>query len=159
MFKQYKLRNYHFQLILYLCALTIIGILVIGSAEKSVQNKQILGFALGLFIMIFLSLIDYSFILRFSWLYYIGIIILLVMVKIAGKTVGGSQRWIIIAGIQFQPSELAKIVIILFFAYFFMKYEKWQWGRNNRKNIFLINQAVARGNKRRHKYEIGNESF
>ena len=124
MFKQYKLRNYHFQLILYLCALTIIGILVIGSAEKSVQNKQILGFALGLFVMIFLSLIDYSFILRFSWLYYIGIIILLVMVKIAGKTVGGSQRWIIIAGIQFQPSELAKIVIILFFAYFFMKYQE-----------------------------------
>ena len=124
MFKQYKLRNFHFQLILYLCALTIIGILVIGSAEKSVQNKQILGFALGLFVMIFLSLIDYSFILRFSWLYYIGIIILLVMVKIAGKTVGGSQRWIIIAGIQFQPSELAKIVIILFFAYFFMKYQE-----------------------------------
>ena len=121
MFKQYKLRNYHFQLILYLCALTVIGIMVIGSAEKSVQNKQILGFVLGIVIMIAISLIDYSFILRFSWLFYFGIIGLLLMVKFAGKTVGGSQRWITIAGVQFQPSELAKIVIILFFAYYFMK--------------------------------------
>ena len=81
MFKQYKLRNYHFQLILYLCALTVIGIMVIGSAEKSVQNKQILGFVLGMVIMIAISLIDYSFILRFSWLFYFGIIGLLLMVK------------------------------------------------------------------------------
>lgn len=124
MFKQYKLRNYHFQLVLYLSALSIIGIMIIGSAEKSVQNKQILGFVLGLVIMTFISLLDYSFMLRFSWIYYIGIVVLLTMVKFFGKTVGGSQRWISIAGIQFQPSELAKIIIILVFAYYFMQHQE-----------------------------------
>lgn len=124
MFKQYKLKNYHFQLIIYLGLLTGLGILVIGSAEESVQNKQILGFIMGMVVMIAISLMDYSFILRFCWLYYIGIVVLLVLVEISGNTVGGSQRWIEIAGIQFQPSELAKIVIILFFSYFFMKYEE-----------------------------------
>lgn len=124
MLKQYKLKNYHFQLILYLALLTVIGILVIGSAQESVQSKQIVGFAAGMIIMVIVSLIDYSFILRFRWLYYIGIIALLVMVKLFGKSSGGAQRWVEIAGIRFQPSELAKLVIILFFAAFFMKYNQ-----------------------------------
>ena len=124
MLKRYKLKNYHFQLILYVSLLTIIGIMLIGSAQPSVQNKQIFGFALGFVIMIIVSLIDYSFLLKFPWLYYAAMIVLLVMVQLGGKTVGGAKRWIIIAGIQFQPSELAKLAIIVFFAYFFMKYQE-----------------------------------
>ena len=124
MFKRYKLKNYHFQLILYVSLLTIIGIFLIGSAKESVQNKQIFGFVVGLVIMIVVSLIDYSFLLKFPYFYYAAMIGLLVMVEVAGKTVGGATRWIIIAGIQFQPSELAKLAIIVFFAYFFMKYQE-----------------------------------
>ena len=64
MLKQYKLRNYHFQLILYISILTIIGILLIGSAEPSVQKKQIIGFVIGIVMMIVISLMDYSFLLK-----------------------------------------------------------------------------------------------
>lgn len=59
MLKQYRLKNYHFQLVVYIIALSIIGILLIGSAKHSVQSKQIIGFVMGLTIMIVLSLIDY----------------------------------------------------------------------------------------------------
>ena len=124
MLKRYKLKNYHFQLILYVSLITIIGIMLIGSAQPSVQNKQILGFVLGLVIMVVVSLIDYSFLLKFPWLYYAAMLVLLILVQVSGKTVGGATRWIIIAGIQFQPSELAKIAIIVFFAYFFMKHNE-----------------------------------
>lgn len=124
MLKQYKLRNYHFQLIIYLVALTMIGIMVIGSAEKSVQTKQIGGFIVGIFVMVMISLMDYSFIQKFCWVYYIGIIVLLILVIFSGDSTNGSQRWINIAGIRFQPSELAKIVIILVFSYYFMKFEE-----------------------------------
>lgn len=124
MFKRYKLKNFHFQLVLYLVILTVIGILVVGSAKESDMNKQIFGFVGGFIIMLVLSLIDYSFILKFSWLWYIGINIILLLVIRIGENTKGSQRWITIAGIRFQPSELAKIVIILFFAYLFMKYEE-----------------------------------
>lgn len=134
MIKQYKLRNYHFQLIVFIVLLNIIGILLIGSAKESVQSKQILGMAMGLVVMVAISLMDYSFILKFRWLYYIGIIGLLILVEVAGKTTGGSQRWIKIAGIQFQPSELAKIVVILFFAGFFATYQEKV---NTVKTIFL----------------------
>lgn len=125
MFKQYKLKNYHFQLILYLVLLTTIGILVVGSAEESVQNKQIMGFIMGLVIMIIISLMDYSYLLKFSWLYYIVSLALLILVQTSmGSSTNNSQRWIEIAGIRFQPSELAKIVLILFFSYFFSKFHE-----------------------------------
>ncbi len=125
MFKQYKLKNYHFQLIVYLTILSIIGILVIGSAEESVQSKQAMGLVLGLFTMVVVSLIDYSFILKFSWFYYIGMVVLLILVETSlGDSTGGAQRWLDIGGFRFQPSELAKIVLILVFSRFFMKYEE-----------------------------------
>ena len=124
MLKQYKLRNYHFELIVSIIILNVIGILLIGSAKHSVQKTQIMGMAMGLVAMLVISLMDYSFLLRFTWIYYVGIIGLLIAVKIFGDDAKGATRWIEIAGIRFQPSELAKIVIILFFAYFFMKYQE-----------------------------------
>ncbi len=124
MLKQYRLRNYNFRLVLYVLVLSVIGILVIGSARESVQDKQILGLCLGIAAMVLISLIDFSFVLRFSWLFYMLNIGLLVMVKYMGNHTKGSTRWVTIAGIRFQPSELSKIIIILFFAYFFMKYQE-----------------------------------
>ena len=122
MLKQYNFRNYRYRLVLYLILLTIIGIVVIGSAEKSVQSKQILGFLLGLIVMIIVSLIDYSYVLKFCWVYYFITNLLLLLVLVTGESSNGSQRWINIAGIRFQPSELAKILFILMFSYYFMKH-------------------------------------
>ncbi len=139
MLKQYQLKNYHFQLIIYLSALTIIGILIIGSAEKSVQSKQIFGFLMGLVLMVAISLMDYSFILRFRWFYYVGILGLLLLVPLIGQISGGAKRWIEIAGIRFQPSELAKIVMILFFASFFMKHQE----KINTPKILALSLVLA----------------
>ena len=126
MLKQYKLRNYKFPLVISIMALNIIGILLIGSAKPSVQKTQIMGFLVGMIAMIVISLMDYTFILRFTWLYYIGMVGLLVLVMVPGigDDSHGAQRWIALPGFRFQPSELAKIVIILFFAVFFAKYKE-----------------------------------
>lgn len=124
MLKQYKLKNYHFQLILYLSILTTIGIMIIGSAQKSVQNKQVFGFVLGLVVMVTVSLIDYSFLMKFVWVYYVGIVGLLVLVEVMGAASNNSQRWLELGGFRFQPSELAKIVLIMFFSWFFTKYQE-----------------------------------
>lgn len=60
MFKQYKLKNYRFRLIVYVVILCIIGVMVVGSAKPSVQNKQIVGLIGGLIAMVIISLIDYN---------------------------------------------------------------------------------------------------
>ena len=140
MFKQYKLKNYKFILVLYVVALTVIGILLIGSAKPSVQNKQIFGMVLSLAMMLIVSLIDYNFILRFAWLIYLFMAGMLLLVLAVGKSAGGAQRWIQFpGGFQFQPSELAKILIILFFAYFFMKYEE----KLNTPKVLFVSFALA----------------
>lgn len=135
MFKNYRVRDYDFKLIFMLVAITIIGILAIGSAKESVQNKQILGFIVGFFIMIVLSFFDYSFFLRFSWVIYIFDILLLLMVRFFGVDVNNARRWLEIAGIQFQPSELTKIMLILFFSQFIMKHRE---KINSLRNILLM---------------------
>lgn len=124
MLRQYRIRDYDFKLIFLVVALTVIGILAIGSAKESLQNKQITGFVLGFFLMLVLSLFDYSVILHFYWILYALNIILLTLVKVMGVEAGGAQRWLNIFGIQFQPSETAKILLILFFAQFIMKHKE-----------------------------------
>ena len=124
MFKQYKLKNYKFILIALVVILNTIGVALVGSASPGDQKKQIIGMVSGIIIMVVLSLIDYSFILRFSWIVYLLAVGLLALVLVAGASSKGAQRWFEIGGIRFQPSELVKILLILFFAYYFMKYEE-----------------------------------
>ena len=91
---------------------------------------------LGLVAMVVVALIDYSFILKFHWLIYIGNIGLLALVRYTplGSSAGGAQRWLKIGGFRFQPSEVSKICIILFFAWFFGKYHE---KINNWKTIVI----------------------
>lgn len=124
MLRHYKLRHYDFKLLILVIALAVIGIITIGSAEPSLQTRQIAGFVIGLFLMLVISLFDYSVLLKLNWLMYIGNVVLLVLVIVMGEEAKGAQRWIKIAGIQFQPSELAKLLIILFFAQFIYKHQQ-----------------------------------
>ena len=80
MLRQYHIKNYDFKLILLVVALTVVGIVTIGSANSEFQNNQFMGLAMGLFTMVVVSLIDYSFILRFSWLIYLANLVLLILV-------------------------------------------------------------------------------
>lgn len=124
MLKKYRVRDYDFKLIIMLIAITVVGILVIGSADRSYQSKQIRGFVMGLFLMVVISLFDYSTFLNFYWIIYIGNLVLLLLVEFFGEKSNNAQRWVSIAGIRFQPSETAKILLILFYAQYIMKHKE-----------------------------------
>jgi rod shape determining protein RodA len=125
MFRNYRIRDYDFKLIFLMIAITVIGILAIGSARPDMQGRQILGFIMGLFLMIFLSFFDYSFFLRFYWVIYaLNIVFLLLVMSPLGQEVNNAKRWLEIGGIQFQPSELTKIMLILFYSQFIMKHKE-----------------------------------
>ena len=124
MIRLYKLRDYDFRLVIALVVLSTIGVLLVGSADASLQNRQLMGLILGLAAMVVVSLMDFSWILNFSWVIYFLNILLLLAVRLFGNDANGATRWISIGGFTFQPTELAKIVIILFFARFFMEHEE-----------------------------------
>lgn len=123
MLRQYRLRDYRFSLILWVMALAVLGILLIGSAQESTQQRQIWGLALGIVLMVILSLVDYTWLLKFYWIFYLGGNALLLAVLLFGENVNGATRWIRI-GIQFQPSDVMKIILIVFFAKLFATYEE-----------------------------------
>ena len=56
---------------------------------------------------------------------YLMVLGLLISVLLFGEEVNGATRWISVAGIQFQPSELCKILLICFFAAFLTKYRDY----------------------------------
>ena len=124
--KPYKLKNYRFGLVALVLVLSIIGILVVGSANESYQSKQILGVVIGLVVMAIVSLIDYVWITNFYWILYGMSVFMLAIVLIPGigVYVNGARRWINLGFTNFQPSELAKILLIIFFAKFIMKHKE-----------------------------------
>lgn len=79
-------------------------------------QKQAVCALIGLGAMVFLSRIPPAFWLRAAWPLYGISIGLLLMVLLFGQSVNGAKRWINIAGLQFQPSEIAKFTLILLFA-------------------------------------------
>lgn len=133
----FKFKYYNWRLLFLVLALTCIGIVVIGSAVPGAgyQSKQIIGLIGSIFVMVLVSVINYNSLLKLHWLIYGACIVILLLVLLVGKEVNGATRWIRIAeGIQLQPSEFAKIMMILFWSWLlghnpdFLK--KW-------KNLFI----------------------
>ena len=79
-------------------------------------QKQAVCAGIGLVCMWIFSRIPAAFWLRFAWPLYGISIALLLLVLVAGESVNGAKRWINIAGLQFQPSEIAKFTMIVLFA-------------------------------------------
>ena len=122
--KKYKLNEYDFFLVLLVIGLTVFGSFAIVSANPTTIYKQIGGLVVGIFLMVAISLLDYNFIIKLYALFYlVNVVVLALVLSPLGKNLNGSQRWIDILGIRFQPSETAKILLILFFAQFIMKYK------------------------------------
>lgn len=124
-FRNYKFRYYDVKLILLILILSIVGILVINSATINsvipATKKQVMGVCLGFACMIFISMIDYHWVLKLYPLIYIGSVGMLFAVLAFGTNSStGAQRWLELPVIgQIQPAEFTKIFLILFFAKFF----------------------------------------
>ena len=99
-------------------ALPAIGLVVIYSATVGTPNhgafeRQLMWFVIGLVAMTVALAIDYHTLTEFSWVLYGGAAVLLVLTLAFGRVVNASKSWIGVGGVQFQPSELAKIATIL----------------------------------------------
>lgn len=84
-------------------------------------KKQAAFAVIGIIAMLIVSRIDYHFWKKkpwFAWVYYGVTVLLLLITLVLGKASHGASRWIPLGPIKFQPSELAKIAMILFLAAF-----------------------------------------
>lgn len=84
--------------------------------------KRQCGFAaFGFALMLIISRINYKLLKSVAWLGYIVSIIMLILVLLVGSGDGIEKRWIYL-GFNFQPSELAKLTLVILLAYYFSRY-------------------------------------
>lgn len=123
-FKQYNFRNLNIPLLVIVCTLCSISTFAIKLSGAVNFKRQLFGLILGLCIVAFVALVDYHFICQLIVVWYVAVVGLLALVYIPGIGTDndtGSRRWVDLKVFQLQPSELAKIGLILALAVLFIR--------------------------------------
>ncbi|MDE7422953.1 MAG: FtsW/RodA/SpoVE family cell cycle protein [Lachnospiraceae bacterium] len=131
-FKQYDWKRYNFSLlvvviILCVCSAYFVKFAMGEEDGASYFKRQIIAMIAGILLAIFISIIDYSRICDFVIIYYILGTLMVAATRLSplGTKMGtDSYRWLKLPGVNFQPSELCKIIVILTLAVFFVKMEE-----------------------------------
>jgi rod shape determining protein RodA len=98
---------------------TFFGLEQRGADTLFYVNRQMVSLGLGIAGMIVVTLFDYRAYRAWSLLLYGGSVLLLLLVLAQGQVINGSKAWLVIGGFQFQPSELAKVSLIVMLATLF----------------------------------------
>ena len=120
-------RNFDFWLFGVVIVLCFFGIVMIQSAlagnlEVSI-NSQILYVSIGLVFILACAFFDYHYLDSLANILYIGIIGLLIALRLFGTAAFGSARWFRIGPISLQPSEFAKLILIIRLAKYFSDHD------------------------------------
>ncbi|PYZ93815.1 rod shape-determining protein RodA [Salipaludibacillus keqinensis] len=143
-----------YTLLFYLFVLMCISLLAIYSAASTEQyntpgffiQRQIIWFAIGTIFMIGAMLVDYEMFKNFSVPFYIGGMLLLLVVHFAGTEINGAQRWIRVEGLfQFQPSEFVKIILIISLAHLLYTITKKPREKSFRTDCIVVGKILAVG--------------
>lgn len=132
-----KTKQKPFDFVLFITVLIMLAfgvIMVLSASSPSALSEsgnsyayvttQAVSAILGIILMLIISKIDYKFYAKFYKIaYWFSIVILLaVLIPGVGKSSGGATRWINLMGVTtFQPSEIVKIALIVFYAVFLSK--------------------------------------
>jgi rod shape determining protein RodA len=123
----------HFDWTLFFLAVgfVLMGALTIQSANYDIEAqhagalpaRQMIWLGLGLVVMFAALAVDYHYVDRVAYPFYGAILLLLLLVMFVGHSGGGSQRWIDLGFFRLQPSEPAKLAIVLVMAKYFQQDE------------------------------------
>ena len=115
------LKNIEYPILIAVVLITIVSVLIISSATHArapggsfhTAKMQIAWFAIGLVLMVVVMSIDYHSFAHWSNIIYVLNILALLLVILKGEEGGGAQRWLNLGPLRLQPSEFAKLAIII----------------------------------------------
>ena len=121
--RQRSIARFPWHVALLALAISAVGVWNLASASRSsrvdIWITQATWMAVGLGLALAVVLVDYKIFRQGAWLFYGLVVLLLLVVLWKGKMVMGARRWITFGPVNFQPSELAKIAVILVLARWF----------------------------------------
>ena len=107
-----------------------------GNAFYTV-TKQAVFTAAAVFVMLFVSRVDYHILVKYAKFAYLAAVILGIAVLFFGKEVNGQKRWFALGPLSFQPAEFAKVAVVLFLTY---RIEKT---RKKTDNLFFMVRTMG----------------
>jgi rod shape determining protein RodA len=146
MFDRRLIQNFDWVLVLLLLLITAVSLMNLYSATypiwdsggRNIFLKQIYWFLIGFAFFFIMILFDYHIIERMAYPIYILSLGLLVLVLLVGRVFSGSQSWISMGGITFQPSEVSKVAIVIILAKFFARQEYTEYRLRDLWQPFLL---------------------
>ena len=118
-----KLWRVQWSMLLFIGLIAAFGFVVLYSAAGGDldpwASRQMVRFAFGIAVLIVVAVVDIRFWLRHAYSLYALALLLLVVVEVAGRIGMGAQRWISVGVLNFQPSELMKVALVLALARYF----------------------------------------
>lgn len=121
--RKYHLPEIHLPTLLLILLIASGGFMMLYSAAggnfEPWAKAQLIRFCPALILMLGMSFIPIRILLKYSYVIYFSCILLLVAVDIVGHMGMGAKRWVAIGSVNLQPSELAKIAVILALARYF----------------------------------------
>ena len=142
-----ELKNMEWWVLIIAIILCSIGLIALFSATQETEHdafyKQIIWIGISLVVMVIFTVIDYEAIVKASPIFYIVFLILLVAVLFT-KPVNGATSWFDIGFFSLQPSEFAKVFVILFMTYVITKIQAQKRENINKiTKLFVILLTVA----------------
>ena len=134
MIDRHLLRNIDWTLITLLLLNSVLGVIIVYSSSYYLTGnyylRQIIWIILSLIALFLLLIVDYKNILTYSFYIYIIFIFFLAGMFFFGKITAGAKSWVKLPFFQVQPSELNKIIVILFLAKVLSEFKKKYFSRN-----------------------------
>ncbi|MEW5914698.1 MAG: rod shape-determining protein RodA [Thermodesulfobacteriota bacterium] len=125
--------NFDWLLLMLVLAVGACGVINLYSAASSfsgggtpVYLKQIYWFGLGLLVMLAVAMVGVQRLSSIAFPLYALVVLMLIAVLLWGRVIGGSQRWLALGPIVLQPSELARLAVILVLAQYFQRRDQNQ---------------------------------
>lgn len=100
-----------------------------GGDANAYLRKQLVNVAIGLVLMVAVMATDHRWVRILAPLAYVASVTGLVLVLVAGSTVNGSRSWLELGGMSIQPSELAKLAVVIGMALVVAERTERRWGR------------------------------
>ncbi len=101
-----------------------------GGDANAYLRKQLVNVAIGVVLMVAVMAVDHRWVRILAPVAYLGSIVGLVLVLVAGSTINGSRSWLQVGGMSIQPSEFAKLAVVIGMALVVAERTERRWGRS-----------------------------
>ena len=117
--------------------------LLTGGDPTAYLKKQLVNVAIGVVLMLAVLVTDHRWVRILAPLVYLGSIVGLGLVLTMGSTINGSRSWLMLGGLSVQPSEFAKLTVVIGMA--LLCAERADWSRRGVRSVEVVGMLAIAG--------------